>query len=240
MGRDVAERARRILLDVSELSAVARRSATGMAGTIRLGISPTLGPYLMPSAVVRLHHDHPALKLYIREGIPDEQIAELARGQLDMMVAPLPVASAGLDVLPLFDEPLHLVGPPDHPLFAKQKQRRSDFARQPVLSLDRRHHFHRQAEAICEELGALLQRDYEGTSLDSLRQMAGSGLGLAILPELYIRSETRGDNVVRRFDVADWSASRSIAAVWRSDSAFADEYAAIAGVIGREAEMLAG
>ncbi|MXP45277.1 LysR family transcriptional regulator [Altererythrobacter sediminis] len=238
IGREIAARARRMLMDVSEIRHLAEQSRTGAVGTIRFGVSPTLGPYLIPPAVVRLHRENPLLRMYIREGIPDDQFAELARGTLDMVLAPLPVAGGGLHVEPLFREPLSLVGAPDHPLHCIDGLRSSDFAGQPVLSLDRRHHFHRQALDICRELGAELMRDYEGTSLDSLRQMAGSGLGLAILPELYLRSETGGEDMVRRFAIEDWSATRSIAAVWREGAAFAGAYAAIAEVIAAEAREI--
>lgn len=238
IGREIAGRARRMLLNVSEIRHLAEQSRTGAVGTIRFGVSPTLGPYLIPPAVVRLHRENPALRMYIREGIPDDQFSELVRGTLDMVLAPLPVATAGLHVEPLFREALSLVGAPDHPLHRKTDLCSSDFAGQPMLSLDRRHHFHRQAVAICREFGAELMRDYEGTSLDSLRQMAGSGLGLAILPELYLRSETGGEDMVRRFAIRDWSATRSIAAVWRQGAAFADAYGAIAGVIAAEAHEI--
>lgn len=238
IGREIASRGRRMLLDVSEIRHLAERSRTGVAGTIRFGVSPTIGPYLIAPAVVRLHRENPALRLYIREGIPDDQFAELARGTLDMVLAPLPVAGGGLHVEPLFRESLSLVGAPDHPLHLKTGLRLADFAGQPVLSLDRRHHYHRQAAEICRELGAELMRDYEGTSLDSLRQMAGSGLGLAILPELYLRSETGGEDMVQRFAIKDWSATRSIAAVWRNGAAFAVAYAAIAEVIAAEAREI--
>ncbi len=238
IGREIAHRARRMLLEVDEIRQLAERSRSGMAGTIRFGVTPTLGPYLVPHAVVRLHRENPALRLYIREGIPDDQFAELARGKLDMVLAPLPVAGRGFHIEPLFREDLSLVAAPDHPLHTKSGLNSSDFAGQPVLSLDRRHHFHRQATTICQDLGAELMRDYEGTSLDSLRQMAGSGLGLAILPELYLRSETGGEDMVKRFAIQDWSATRSIAAVWREGAAFADAYAAIAEVIAAEAREI--
>lgn len=238
IGREIAHRARRMLLEITEIRQLAELSRTGMAGTIRFGVTPTLGPYLIPPAVVRLHRDNPALRLYIREGIPDNQLAELARGTLDMLVAPLPITGSGFHIEPLFRESLSLVGAPDHPLLARDGLKAADFAGQPVLSLDRRHHYHRQAEAICAELGAELMRDYEGTSLDSLRQMAGSGLGLAILPELYTRSETGGEDMVRRFAIQDWTATRSIAAVWREGAAFSDAYAAIAQVIAAEAHEI--
>lgn len=239
-GREIADRARRVLAEVGEIRKAADRSRSGIAGTIRLGVSPTLGPYLMPTAIVRLHRDHPSLRLYIREGIPDEQLAELRRGEIDMMLAPLPFPASGLDVLPLFSEPLHLVGAPDHPALARHPQHAADIAGAPVLSIDRRHHLHRQTEAVCAELGAELLRDYEGTSLDSVRQMAGSGLGLALLPELYLRSEAPEEQMVKRFTMADWQAERTIAACWRTGAAYAEAYRAISAVIATEArEILA-
>ncbi|WP_209347120.1 hydrogen peroxide-inducible genes activator [Pontixanthobacter sp. CEM42] len=240
IGREIASRARKVMRDMEEIRAIADRGQDGMAGTIRLGVSPTIGPYLMPHAVVRLHKDFPDLKLYIREGIPADQFTELRNGRLDMMLAPMPVIGSELHSEPLFREPLHLVGAPDNPLFKNPSLTTADFAGQPVLSLDRRHPSHQQAEAICAEMGAELLRDYEGTSLDSLRQMAGSGLGLAILPELYLRSETGGEDMVGRFEIEGWSQQRSIAAIWREGAAFADSYAAIADVVAAEArEILA-
>ena len=235
IGREISGRARRVLREISDIRLLAERGADGMAGTIRLGVSPTIGPYLMPLVVVRLHRDFPHLKLYIREGIPADQLIELRNGGLDMLLSPRPIASGDLHCAPLFDEPLQLVGAPDHRLFAKTSLRRRDLAGEPILSLDRRHPTHRLAEEFCEETGAELLRDYEGTSLDSLRQMAGSGLGLSLLPELYLRSETGGEDMVRRFDIKDWSKSRSIGAIWRKDSAFAESYAAISEVVSAEA-----
>lgn len=240
IGREIAGRARKILLEVEDVRALAKRSVTGLAGTIRLGVTPTLGPYLMPTVVAQLHRDYPDMRLYIREGIPDEQVAELRRGGLDMMLLPLPVGGSDLHVEPLFREPLHIVAAPDNPLCAKPILRRADFAGQTVLSLDPRHHFHRQAQAICGELNAELLRDYEGTSLDSLRQMAGSGLGLAILPELYLRSEVGGEDMVHRLIIADWSQTRSIAAIWREGVAYADSYRLVAETIARHARAQMG
>lgn len=237
-GRDIVVRARRVIMEIAEIEAVALRNRDGFAGTIRLGVTPTLGPYLMPAAIVRLHRDHPDMRLYIREGIPDDQFAELRSGALDMMLAPLPVPGSDLYVEPLFREPLHLLGAPDHRLSGIASLTKTDFAREPVLSLDRRHHYHRQAADICADLGAEIMRDYEGTSLDSLRQMAGSGLGLAILPELYLRSETGGEDMVRRFEPEGWTVHRSIAAVWREGAAFHDTFATIAQTVATQAAEL--
>ncbi len=238
VGREIASRARRVLMQVDDIRALARRSVSGLAGTIRFGVTPTLGPYLIPAVIAQLHRAYPDMRLYIREGIPDDQIAELRRGALDMMLIPLPVGGSDLHVEPLFREPLHLVAASDDPLCARPLLRRGDLAGRQVLSLDPRHHFHSQAEEICGELNAELLRDYEGTSLDSLRQMAGSGLGLAILPELYLRSEAGGEDMVRRLAIADWSASRSIAAIWREGVAYSDSYRLVAEAIAQEARAI--
>ncbi len=238
IGRQVVERARSILLEVNELKALAARSAERMAGTFRFGVTPTLGPYLMPGVIADLHKAYPDMRLYIREGIPDEQVEELRRGKLDMMLSPLPVNGDDLEIEPLFREPLHLVAPHGHPLTNKPVLTRKHFAGMALLSLDPRHHFHRQTRVICDDLGAILLRDYEGTSLDSLRQMVGSGLGLGVLPRLYIHSEAGGQDMINRLDVADWSASRSIAAIWRRGSASRDLFSVIAEKVAQEAHRL--
>ena len=231
IGREIVARARKLLLGVQDIEDLARRARQSIAGTIRFGITPTLGPYLMPEIIAQLHRRHPDLRLYIREGIPIEQARELARGDLDMLLSPLPVSGSGLHIEPLFREPLHIVAPPDHPVAALPVVCKADLAGIGVLSMDRRHHTHRQFRDICEDIGADLLEDYEGTSLDSLRQMCGSGLGFAILPELYLRSEVGGEDMVARLKPEGWTATRSIAAVWRDGAAFADSYRLIADIV---------
>jgi LysR family hydrogen peroxide-inducible transcriptional activator len=155
-----------------------------------------------------------------------------------MILSPLPVTGSDLHVEPLFREPLHIVCPPEHPLAQASLVRRHDFAGIGFLSLDKRHHTHRQDRAICNDLSADLLEDYEGTSLDSLRQMCGSGLGFAILPELYLRSEVGGENMVTRLALADWTGNRSIAAVWREGAAYSESYRTIAEAIAAEARRI--
>ena len=235
IGREIAARARIALLGVKDLRELAQRSRTGLAGTIRFGVTPTLGPYLLPPVVARLHRAYPDMRLYMREGIPDDQLADLRRGSLDMVLTPLPVAGGDLEIEPLFREPLHIVAAPDNPFCSRKPLSRADLGGAGILSLEPRHHLHRQVIDICAELQAQPLLDYEGTSLDSLRQMAGSGIGLAILPELYLRSEAGGEDMVHRLVVQDWSATRSIAAVWRQGAAYGDSYRLVARAIADEA-----
>lgn len=231
LGREIASRARAILVNVRDLSDLATRASNGMGGTLRFGITPTLGPYLMPSIVAGLHRQQPDLRLHIREGIPDDQVREIMRGELDMMLCPLPVDATGIVIEPLFAERLFVVAPPDHPLAGQRNIPSAALRGEGFLTLDRRHHYHRQTRDICEQLGAHILHDYEGTSLDSIRQMVGSGIGLALLPERYLAAEAQGAEVVAALHIEGWNAQRSIAAIWRSGAAFSDGFHAIAEVI---------
>lgn len=238
IGREIAERARTVLVAVEDVRELARRAEEGIAGTIRLGVTPTLGPYIMSDVIAALHREQPGLRLYIREGIPDEQALELSRGQLDMLLGPMPIAGETLTVEPLFRERLRLVAAPDHPLARAPVLRKSDLQGASVLSLHSAHHLHRQVASACVDLGMTLLRDYEGTSLDSLRQMAATGLGLAALPDLYICSEVGGSAGVKVLDVEDWAPTRSIAAAWRQGAAYADAYREIAACVQRQAQAV--
>lgn len=238
IGRAITARARRLAVEVQDIRDLARRGGEGLVGTLRFGVTPTLGPYLMPPIVAALHREQPDLRLHIREGIPEEQALALSRGALDMLLGPLPIEGGDIEVQPLFRERLFVVAPPDHPLAKRAKLAVGDLAGAQVLSLDRRHHLHRQVAAICLDLGMVLLRDYEGTSLDSLHQMAASGTGLAVLPELYIRSDVGGLTGVKVLEPKGWNFTRSIAAAWRSGAAYGDAYRTIAERIDVEARTL--
>jgi len=238
IGREIVARARRLAVDVQDIRDLARRASENLAGTLRFGVTPTLGPYLLPPIVAALHREQPDLRLHIREGIPNEQALALSRGALDMLLGPLPIDGGDLEVQPLFRERLFLVAPAGHPLASRDDLDVEHLRGAQVLSLDHRHHLHRQVAAICGDLGMILLHDYEGTSLDSVHQMAASGVGLAVLPELYIRSDVGGRAGVTVLDPRGWTFSRSIAAAWRSGAAYRDAYRTIADRIQAEARSL--
>lgn len=238
IGRDIADRGRKLLVELQDLRDIAASAQDAAVGTIRFGVTPTLGPYLLPEVIAALAREHPGLRLYIREGIPDEQAIELASGKLDMLLGPIPTQCDALTVEPLFHEDLMLVASRLHPLAQLDKVSAADLRGAAVLSLDPRHHLHRQGVLLCERYGMTLLRDYEGTSLDSLRQMAATGLGLAILPKMYICSEVGGDAGVRILRPEGWSGHRRIGACWRENAATSAVYAMIAQRIGEHAHAI--
>ncbi len=218
VGRSIVATARRMLSDARDIVALAAGSSDSLTGTLRLGTTPTLGPYLLSPIIGELHRTAPRLRLHVREGIPDEQVLELSRGNIDVVLGPLPMTGDDLHIEPLFREPLHLVAALDHPLGANGTLRRDDLVGSPLLTLDPRHHLARQAVDIAEAYAMDIAPDYYGTSLDSLNQMVASGLGLALLPGLYLRAQVRGAAGVKILSVQDWRAHRSIAIAWRKQS----------------------
>lgn len=114
VGRSIVVTARRMLSDARDIIGLASSSANSLTGTLKLGTTPTLGPYLLSPIIAELHRIAPGLRLHVREGIPDDQALELARGNIDVVLGPMPIAGEGLTIEPLFREPLLLVAARDH------------------------------------------------------------------------------------------------------------------------------
>lgn len=231
VGREIAGRARGILRDVQELIELAKHGQTVLGGMLRLGVLPSLGPYLLPHILPELHQTYPQLKLYVREGMPNALLHGLDEGSLDVLIFPLPVKGADLRIAKLFREPLLIAAARDHPLAQKDLAERADLKGETVLALERGHRLHDQVRELCELYGASLALDYEGTSLDTLRQMTGMGMGLTFLPALYVRSEIPKDGEVAARPLRTRPPSRTLGLVWRRTSARGDELAALAGLM---------
>ena len=231
-GREVARRGREMLDAAQGILDLSVTLKSGLGGTIRLGTSATLGPYLMPHVVGDLHRTHPDLRLYIREAAPRDLLRELQDGVHDLILTQLPVSAASLSVARLFREPLTVALPADHELIEKAELDTPDLAKQTILSLSPAYALHDHIAAMCNDMGADVSRDYEGTSLDALRQMVAMDMGLTFLPALYVRSEIEGraqDVVVRPFRGRRFS--RSIGLAWRSSSGAGPAYDRLADAI---------
>lgn len=219
VGREVLTLARRTLDDAQEILDLTAAMRGGLSGTIRLGASPSLGPYLLPRVVGQLHKTFPDLRLYIRERVPRQLREELLDGTHDMILSQLPMQGGDFHVRRLFSEPLLLVVAPDHPLAARSSAGVSDIAGLQVLSLGPEFVLHDQIQVICAEHGAEIVRDYEGTSLDALRQMVAMGMGVTFLPRLYVSSEIDPrEQAVVAIPLSRPGFSRSVGLVWRRGS----------------------
>jgi LysR family hydrogen peroxide-inducible transcriptional activator len=215
LGFEVVEIARRMLRDAQRIRDVTGHTGAGMGGVVRLGLPPTIGPYLLPRVVPHLHAVYPHLKLYAREELPHILPRGLAEGIHDVIVAPLLVTQSGLNEAILFEEPLHLAVPVDHELAQRDHIRIEDLAGVDLLALSPGHQLRDLVVNLAAETGANIRFDYEGTSLDTLREMMATGLGVSLLPGLYVRSVVCNDPRFKTFEIGRRGLKRTIGMLWR-------------------------
>ena len=219
-GRDAAERARRIVAEVEQMKEAARRSQDPEAGTVRLGIFPTLAPYLLPHVVPNLRERFPRLELLLVEEKSDELLARLRDGRLDAAVLALPLHDEQLHTEFLFEEPFVLAVPDHHPLAGRDSLSLEELSRQHLLLLEDGHCLREQALDVCRLSGAHEKSGFRATSLETLRQMVGSGVGITLMPALAVQAPVAPMPGLKLLRFSDKSPSRRIGLIWRRSSAF--------------------
>jgi LysR family hydrogen peroxide-inducible transcriptional activator len=218
-GRELLPLARDILEQFQLLDEFTLDNPTDeLAGSFRMGVSPSIGPNLLPRVLPTLHARYPNLRLHVREDLPRNLESGLDAGTYDLILTVLPMHSGQNRVRPLFMEPLKLVLHDSHPLLKKAKLRARDLHQQDILSIDEQHHLHRQIQHLCERFGARQLRQYEGNSLSSLRLMVMLGMGLALLPSLFIDAEIRPEDGITVRELEDEHLYRTHIAAWRKNA----------------------
>lgn len=228
VGNQVVSIARRMLADAEEIRTLAASGGKELSGVLRLGLPPTIGPYLLPLMIPNLKRRYPDLKLYVREEIPSELVPALADGRHDLILSLLPSSGTNIESTPLFREPLKVALAAGHPLAEKQTVKRSDLSGQDVLALGQGHQLHEVVASLCNVTGAQLRFDYEGTSLDTLREMVAMGLGITFLSGLYVEAVARHDDSIVIRDLADRQLYRTVGMAWRRSSERQSEYGDLA------------
>lgn len=224
VGQKVVDIATRMLRDHQEIIDLARTARGPLGGVIRLGLPSTIGPNLLPLILPELHRTHPDLALHVREDVPRNLPGALVSGTHDMLLTPLPITGPDLVTRPVFREPLYVAMAEDHPLAGAAPLSRRDLRGQRVLTLERGHQLQEQVAAICDEVGADLALDFEGTSLDTLSQMVAMGTGIAFLPGLYVERAVKTQSGIAVREMSGRALSRTIGAAWRESSARAEDY----------------
>jgi LysR family hydrogen peroxide-inducible transcriptional activator len=232
-GRDLVERARRVLREADDLVEAAARAGDPLAGRLALGVIPTISPYLLPAAAPALRKAYPRLAVVWRE----EKTADLARavreGTLDAALLALEADIGDVEREVIARDPFVLATPPRHPLgTATGLVRPSELREAPVLLLDDGHCFRDQALAVCSR-ARMREGEFRATSLSTLAQMVASGAGVTLLPALAVPTETARVGLrVRPF--AEPVPHRTIGLVWRRSSPLAPALRQVAATI-REA-----
>lgn len=227
-GEEFAPRAREILRLVEELEDTARIARDQMAGRLRLGVIPTVAPYLLPRVIAELTRVYPALDLHLRETITPKLLTELAEGRLDCAIVALPVSEPSLLEVPLFAEDFVLVRPLAEAGLPAPNAR--DLREMRLLLLEEGHCFRDQALSFCKLQAATPREVLDGSSLTTLVQMVGAGIGVTLIPEMAVSVETRLAPVaITRFSAP--APARQIGMVWRRSSPLARQLVAIAEVV---------
>jgi len=231
-GVAVVERARRMLRDAEDIQALGRASQDPLAGQLRVGFIPTLGPYLLPRIAPRIARALPKLQLMLYEYQTAPLIERTVGGELDLAILALPADTRGLVTRSLFAEAFLVAMPEHHRLTAKKRVKPGDLTGEKLLLLEEGHCLRNQALEVCERAGTE-EQDFRATSLETLRQMVAAGLGITLLPRLAAEgpfASARG-LVVRPF--APPAPNRVIGAAWRRSTSRAAAIAAVCDIIGR-------
>lgn len=218
VGTEIARRARSVLSEVEQIKSIAQRTRDPESGTLRLGIFPTLAPYLLPHAIPPIRTRFPRLELLLREEKSEQIISMLREGTLDAGILALPIHEDSLHQEFLFEEPFVLAVPMNHPLQSEQKLTMDDLTDQSLLLLEDGHCLRDQALEVCHMAGASEKSGFRATSLETLRQMVAANVGITLLPILAVQPPVAQVGNVRMIRFAGKPPSRRIAMVWRKSS----------------------
>ncbi|HWK67806.1 MAG TPA: LysR substrate-binding domain-containing protein [Rhizobiaceae bacterium] len=228
LGEQFAERVREILRSVDELQDLARAADGPLAGHLRIGIIPTVAPYLLADVITMLTRRYPALDVRPREAVTQKLIADLLEARLDAAIVALPVSETAIAETPLFEEEFVLARPLED-------------ARKPVPSADKLHEmrlllleeghcFRDQALSFCNIAASPPRELMEGSSLSTLVQMVGAGIGVTLVPQIAVHAESRSSNVCM-VRLPEPRPSRTIGIVWRKTNPLSSQFTQIAEIV---------
>ena len=234
-GEEFALRVREILRSVDELGDLARASQDRLTGRLRIGVIPTIAPYLLPTIIGNLTRSHEGLDIHVRETLTRKLMTEVAEGRLDTAIVALPVSEPSLTEVALFTENFVLVRPGED---AGKPVPNGEMLREMrLLLLEEGHCFRDQALSFCNMHSMRPRELLDGSSLSTLVQMVGAGIGVTLIPEMAVAVETRSASVsVARFKRPQ--PSRTIGMIWRKSSPLAKQLTQISDVVRQSAEAL--
>lgn len=233
IGTEIVERARRILREAEDLVDLAQASGQPLSGNLRLGVIPTVGPYLLPRVMPHLRRNYPDLKLYLREDLTEALIDGLSDGRLDAAIVALPFDIGDLACEDLFEDGYALACARAHPLANMASVSGPDLATRPMMLLERGHCLQRHALSAFDPGDIHEDRSFAATSLHTLVAMVEAGLGITMLPRLAVEAGIANGHDVALVPAPE-AAPRRVVMIWRPNSARVPEFRELAAAL-REA-----
>lgn len=223
-GEEVIAKSREVIALLNEIGSITRAAEANLGGVIRLGILPSFGPYFLPTLLARLKPTYPDMEISIREKPQDQLNREVQEGRLDCALTLPPEKSSALAFETLFEEPMLLALPKDHPLAKQGSIQPRMLKDEVILSLNRSHRETKTIRDFFAASGVVVQDDYEGTSFDALRLMVSIGQGLSLFPQFYSHSECVADCGVVLRDIVGMTVERTIGLAWSAGSVRTHHY----------------
>ncbi len=215
LGHEIADRARGVLNGVEEIVAAARSHQDPLAGEMRVGLIPTVGPYLLPRITARLKREFPRLRLMLLEYQTEDLLERLNEGSLDLAILADTVDTDAYGCQTLYEEDFVVALPADHRLAGRRRLSIEDLDEETLLLLEEGHCLSDQALEVCGRIRVEQPQDFRATSLETLRQMVAAGVGVTLLPQLAAGYPAAGDSglAVRPFQRP--RPGRRIIGLWR-------------------------
>jgi LysR family hydrogen peroxide-inducible transcriptional activator len=215
VGKEIATRAQRLLVDAEELVRWARNALEPLSGPLRLGIFPTVGPYVLPSLLPHLRTSLPKLKLYVREAPTTVLLDKLAGGELDILLVAIPYHLGDVEVMEITEDPIVVAMPRNHPLCHHEVVSRDDLAREQLLLIEDGHCLRSHSLQACRIVDPVHNEVFQATSLRTLVQMVAAELGITLMPQIAVDPELASTrNVVVR-PLSPDRPFRTLVVAWR-------------------------
>ena len=231
LGKEIAARAQRLLVDAEELVGLARSAQEPLSGPLRFGVIPTVGPYVLPALLPHLGTALPKLKLYVREAQTAVLLDKLAGGELDILLVAIPYELGDVEAMEITEDPIVVAMPRNHPLGHHKVVSRDDLAREQLLLIEDGHCLRTHSLQACRIADPARNEVFQATSLRTLVQMVAAKLGVTLMPQIAVDSELASSrNVVIR-PLSPDKPFRTLVLAWRPTSSRGAEFRMLGNLI---------
>ena len=215
LGQEVVDRGRAVLVEIEDLISMCESSGAPFSGKLRLGVIPTIAPFLLPRMLRALRETHPDFKLFIREDQSQPLVDSLHAGELDVLLLALPFPADNVDNMTLSVDPFVLACPLDHALSAKSPLHSSDLQGESLLLLEDGHCLREHALEACKLRDNQISVPYQATSLTTIVQMVANGIGITLLPKMAVDADITAGTELAVIPFGEVGVSREIGLMWR-------------------------
>jgi LysR family hydrogen peroxide-inducible transcriptional activator len=238
LGEEVVVRARSLLLEVEDLVALCQASAEPFSGSLRIGVIPTIAPFMLPGLLTALRWEHPQFRPFIREDQSQALVDALHRGELDVLLLALPFPADAVDTLDLFEDRFLLAAPRGHPLAEVDALSTEALRGEDLLLLEDGHCLRDHALDACHLRDSDVSVPYQATSLTTVVQMVASGIGLTLLPAMAVDAGVVPLNEVAVVPFSNPGVARRIGLMWRRKTPRQAEFRLLGDFITRHASAV--